>query len=279
MRPRVIAVVQARLGSTRLPGKALLDLAGRPMLTHVLARAAAVPGIEQVVLATTVSSEDAALADLARAAGIACVRGSVDDVLDRFHAALAAHPADALVRITADCPLLDPEVSGRVVSEYRRRAGELDYVSNVHPPTYPDGLDTEVVSATALERAWREASPGSDREHVTPYIWSRPERFRLANVGGPEDLSRHRWTVDDARDLAFVREVYRRLAPAGAAPGLFGMGAVLDLMRACPDLAQLNAGTRRNDGFVTTRLPSHGRRDVSAETRGPFSSPGGCAGL
>ena len=262
MRPRVIAVVQARLGSTRLPGKALLDLVGRPMLAHVLARAAAVPGIDQVVLATTVSPEDAALAELARAAGIACVRGAVDDVLDRFHAALAAHPADAVVRITADCPLLDPEVSGRVVSEYRRRPGEVDYVSNVHPPTYPDGLDTELVSAAALERAWREASPGSDREHVTPYIWSRPERFRLVNIGSAEDLSGHRWTVDDARDLAFVREVYRRLAPprsaapapfgTGAMP--FGMGAVLDLLRACPDLAQLNAGTRRNEGFEVAPL-------------------------
>lgn len=271
MRRRVVAVVQARLGSTRLPGKALLDLAGRPMLAHVLARAVAVPGVDQVVLATTVSPEDGALAELARAAGIACVRGSVDDVLDRFHAVLTAHPADAVVRITADCPLLDPEVSGRVVSEYRRRAGELDYVSNVHPPTYPDGLDTEVITAPALERAWREASPGSDREHVTPYLWSRPERFRLANVGGAEDLSGHRWTVDDARDLTFVREVYRRLAPPRAAAPApfgtdampFGMGAVLDLLRACPDLAHLNAGTRRNAGFERSRLA-----DLAA-TKGP----------
>jgi spore coat polysaccharide biosynthesis protein SpsF (cytidylyltransferase family) len=269
---RVIAVVQARLGSKRLPGKALLDLAGRPMLEHILVRAAAVPGVDQVVLATTVSPEDGALAEVARAADVACVRGSVEDVLDRFRAALVAHPADAVVRITADCPLLDSEVSGRVVSEYRRRAGELDYASNVHPPTYPDGLDTEVIGASALERAWREASPGSDREHVTPYIWSRPEEFRLANVGGTADLSAHRWTVDDARDLAFVREVYRRLAPPGAAPPVlfemgeapvapagkhpmpFGMDAVLDLLRACPEIAQINAGTRRNEGFEDSRL-------------------------
>jgi spore coat polysaccharide biosynthesis protein SpsF (cytidylyltransferase family) len=274
---RVIAVVQARLGSTRLPGKALLDLAGRPMLEHVLLRAAAVPGVDQVVLATTVSPEDGALAEVARAANVACVRGSVDDVLDRFHAALAAHPADAVVRITADCPLLAPEVSGRVVSEYRRRAGELDYVSNVHPPTFPDGLDTEVIAASALERTWREARPGWEREHVTPYIWSRPDEFRLANVGGDEDLSAHRWTVDDARDLAFVREIYGRLATArgalgtasngvgggpsgaGTAPSAmhlmpFGMRAVLDLLRACPGLAELNSGTRRNEGLERSRL-------------------------
>ena len=171
---RVIAVVQARLGSTRLPGKALLDLGGRPMLEHVLVRAAAVPGVDQVVLATTVSPEDGALADLARDVGIQCVRGSVDDVLDRFHTVLLEHPAEAVMRIAADCPLLDPEVSGRVASEYRRLA-EIDYVSNVQPPTYPDGLDTEVISAAALERAWREARSGSDREHVTPYLWSRPD--------------------------------------------------------------------------------------------------------
>jgi spore coat polysaccharide biosynthesis protein SpsF (cytidylyltransferase family) len=224
------------------------------MLEHVLARAAAVPGVDRVVLATTESPEDGALADVAHGAGVACVRGSVEDVLDRFHAALVAHPADAIVRITADCPLLDPEVSGRVVSEYRRRAGDVDYVSNVHPPTYPDGLDTEVIAAAALERAWREASAGVDREHVTPHVWRRPERFRLANVEGPEDLSGLRWTVDDARDLAFVREVYRRLGPAGARVVSFGMGAVLDLLRAYPEIAQLNAGTRRNEGFERSRL-------------------------
>jgi len=253
---RVIAVVQARLGSTRLPGKALLPIAGRPMLEHVLARAAAVPGVDRVVLATTTSPEDAALVDLARAVGIASVRGSVSDVLDRFHAALTDHPADAIVRITADCPLLDPEVAGRVVAEYRRRAGDVDYVSNVHPPTFPDGLDTEVISAAALVCAWREATAGSDREHVTPYVWSRPERFRLANVSRAEDLSSLRWTVDDARDLAFVREVYGKLSPRAA---LFGIDGVLDVLRACPEIGALNAGTRRNEGFERAR-----RADLAA---------------
>jgi spore coat polysaccharide biosynthesis protein SpsF (cytidylyltransferase family) len=257
---RVIAVVQARLGSTRLPGKALVPIAGRPMLEHVLARAAAVQGVDRVVLATTASPDDAALADLARAAGIASVRGSVGDVLDRFHTALTEHPADAIVRITADCPLLDPEVAGRVVAEYRRRAGAIDYVSNVHPPTFPDGLDTELISADALVAAWREATAASDREHVTPYVWSRPERFRLANVSAADDLSALRWTVDDARDLAFVREVYGTLAPDGgprAAP--FGMDAVLDLLRAHPEIAAINAGTRRNEGFECAR-----RADLAA---------------
>ena len=141
-------------------------------------------------------------------------------MLDRFHAALAAHPADAVVRITADCPLLDPEVSGSVVGEYRRRAGEVDYVSNVHEPTYPDGLDTEVVSVEALETAAREARLPSDREHVTPYVWRQPQRFRLANVEHDENLSAHRWTVDTEADLSFVRAVFNVLGSEAARAGL-----------------------------------------------------------
>lgn len=245
---RVIAVVQARLGSTRLPGKALLDVAGRPMLAHVLARAAAIPGVDDVVLATTVSPEDAALADLARTAGVACVRGSVDDVLDRFRQAITVHPCDAVVRITADCPLLDPEVSGRVVAAYR--AGGVDYASNVHPPTYPDGLDTEVISAAAVEAACREARAGSEREHVTPFVWRRPERFAQLNVAAERDLSHLRFTVDDARDLAFVREVYAALSRRDR---LFGLADVLDLLRARPQLIDLNAGTARNEGYERSR--------------------------
>jgi spore coat polysaccharide biosynthesis protein SpsF (cytidylyltransferase family) len=254
MVPRVLAVVQARLGSTRLPGKALLPIAGRPMVAHVVERIAAAPGVDQVVLATTLEPEDDALEDFARSAGLPCVRGSVADVLDRFRTAVSAHPADVVVRATADCPLLDPSISGLVVAEYLRRAPDVDYVSNVHPPTYPDGLDTEVFSRAALERAWREASPDSsrDREHVTPYIWERrPERFRLANVRHPEDLSGLRWTVDDARDLDFVRAVYGALAPDGTR--LFGMHDVLALLCSHPALAAVNAGTRRNEGFERSR--------------------------
>jgi spore coat polysaccharide biosynthesis protein SpsF (cytidylyltransferase family) len=249
--------VQARQGSTRLPGKALMEISGRPMVAHVVARIAVTPGVDQVVVATTVNAEDDALADFARAADIACVRGSADDVLDRFRSAVRAYPADVLVRVTADCPLLDPAVSGLVVAEYLRRARDLDYASNVHPPTYPDGLDTEVFSRAALERAGQEAPLHSsrDREHVTPYIWERPERFRLANVEHHEDLSALRWTVDDARDLEFARAVYGALAPDGTRP--FGMGDVLALLRARPSLGALNAGTRRNEFF--DRSPVGGR--------------------
>ena len=260
MAARVLAVVQARLGSTRLPGKALIEIAGRPMLSHVIARALAVRGVDQTVLATTVSPDDDALVELAWRERVPSVRGSVEDVLDRFHSALLEYPADSILRVTADCPLLDPEVSGLVVTDYLEHREEADYVSNVQPPTYPDGLDTEVFSAAALERAWREARLPSDREHVTTYIRHRRNGFRIRNVAHGEDLSRHRWTVDEPRDLEFVRAVYAELAPDG--PRIFGMREVLGLLRARPGLSALNAGIERNEGLARSR-----RLDLAATRR------------
>lgn len=247
MKPeRAIVVIQARVGSTRLPRKALADIAGRPMVAHVVERANAIPGIAGVVLATTVSPADDALEAFARNAGLDCVRGSEDDVLDRFLVAARKTKAEAVVRITGDCPLLDPMVSGQVLAKYLALRPGVDYVSNVHPPTYPDGLDTEVVSVGALEAAARETRLSSDREHVTPYIWSRPERFRLTNVAHEKDLSEHRWTVDTEADLKFVRELFEAVGPAGARAG---MAEVLQLLADRPGLRELNAGIRRNEGF------------------------------
>jgi spore coat polysaccharide biosynthesis protein SpsF (cytidylyltransferase family) len=260
--PRVIAVIQARLGSTRLPGKILAEIAGRPMLAHVLQRTAAIPGVDGVVLATTVEPRDEPLVDWAVSMGVPCVTGSEEDVLDRFHAVLTRHPADAVVRVTPDCPLLDPEVAGLVVAEWRHRAGDVDYVSNTHPPTFPDGLDVEVMSRDALDTAWREAGLPSEREHVTAFIWNRPAHFRLVNVVHSEDLSAYRWTVDTAADLDFVRAVYARLDEAGT--GRFGMRDVLALLRDHPELGTVNAGQHRNEGYqrslVRDAALSRGRR-------------------
>lgn len=266
MAARVVAVVQARLGSSRLPGKALEEIAGRPMLAHVLTRAAAVRGVDQVVLATTVKPEDDALADLARSLGIVATRGKVDDVLDRFHAALLEHPAEVVVRLTGDCPLLDPRVVELVLDAHVRSAGTVDYVSNVDPPTYPDGLDTEVFSRQSLERAWREARLPSDREHVTTYIRDHPDRFRRANVAHPDDLSAHRWVVDTRADLAFARQVYAGLP--GTSAEIFGMTEVLALLQRRPDLRALNAGIRRNEGLEHSRAhdPVESRLSPGART-------------
>jgi spore coat polysaccharide biosynthesis protein SpsF len=251
MAPSVLAVVQARVGSSRLPGKALMPIAGRPMLAHVLARTRMIAQVSQIVLATTVNPEDDALVDVARGAGAACIRGSVDDVLDRFHAALRAYPAESVLRVTADCPLLDPDVSGLVIRDYLDHAGDVDYVSNVEPMTYPDGLDAEIVSAAALGRAWREARLPSDREHVTTYVRDPHNGFRRRVVTHREDLSRHRWTVDEPRDLEFVRAVYDELAPDGTR--IFGMSEVLALLQARPALVELNADLRRNEGLERSR--------------------------
>ncbi len=247
MAPRVLVIVQARLGSTRLPGKTLEKIAGRPMLELVLDRAKAIPGIDGLVLATTDRPQDAALVEVARKRGLPWVRGSEEDVLDRFHVAVTEYPADVIVRISPDCPLLDPRVAGKVLATFQETPAQLRYVSNVNPPMFPDGLDTEVFSREALETAWREAELLSDREHVTPFIRKQPQRFNVENVPNDTDLSWERWTVDTASDLEFVRQIYEALCPSGLR--IFGMEEVLKLLRKHPELRKINAGQRRNEGY------------------------------
>lgn len=257
MAPRVVAIIQARLGSTRLPGKTLADIAGRPMLAHVAARAQLIPGVTEAVIATSTEPTDDAIAAFAQRAGIPCVRGSEQDVLDRFRLAAVEQDAEVVVRVTADCPLLDPDASRLVLAEYLRRPGDLDYVSNVDPPTYPDGLDTEVFSRAALEAAWREASERADREHVTSYLRRPHGRFRRANVDHTPDLSEHRWTVDTEADLAFVRAVFDAF---GERRRPIGMGDVLSLLEARPEIRRINAGQRRNEGFERSLAADAARR-------------------
>lgn len=230
---RTIAVVQARMGSTRLPGKVLMDISGRPMVEHVLERAAAIPGVAEAVLATSTNREDDALAE--RCAGAWRVhRGSAEDVLARFAGAARAARADAVVRITADCPVLCPEISGRVVA--RLTAGGCDYVSNVVRRTYPRGLDTEALTMAALETAEREATTQRDREHVTIFVWSQPQRFRIAGVEDAVDRSAWRWTVDTQPDLDLARAIHAAL-PRG-----FTYADVCALLERRPELAAINAG-------------------------------------
>jgi spore coat polysaccharide biosynthesis protein SpsF len=207
----VTCIVQARMGSTRLPGKVLADLDGRPMLTFMLDRIAGLP-IDNLVVATTDASLDDAVEEAAHGVGVAVVRGPEHDVLARFGVALDAYPADVIVRLTADCPLVDPEVAANVIA--CQRDTMADYASNTLVRTYPDGLDVEVVTATALRTAIDEALEPAEREHVTPFIYRRPERFRLVTVTSGHDLGNERWTVDTGDDLKFVRDVVARLDPA-----------------------------------------------------------------
>jgi spore coat polysaccharide biosynthesis protein SpsF len=205
----VLCVVQARTGSSRLPGKVLCELDGRPMLRYMLDRLAALR-VDELVVATSDLPRDDAIAEIARAAGRRCVRGSESDVLARFARALDTHHADDVVRLTADCPLTDPEIVAAVLARHRETGA--DYTSNVFPRTFPKGLDVEVMRATALRAAAAEARDPDEREHVTPFLYRRPERFQLANLTSGETLGDERWTVDTAEDLAFVRSLVATMA-------------------------------------------------------------------
>ena len=209
---RVVVIVQARMGSSRLPGKVLMDLHGRPLLERQIERLRRSRTVDAIVIATSTHARDDAIAEVAERVGVGVFRGPEDDVLARYVGAADAFQADVVVRGTADCPLVDPEVLDRCV-ERLLEDDDLDYVSNTLQRTYPRGLDVEVLRRSVLERAHHEATDPGDREHVTGFIWRQPERFRLANVVDCEDRSALRWTVDTQDDLDVVRAVYDALYP------------------------------------------------------------------
>jgi spore coat polysaccharide biosynthesis protein SpsF len=240
----IVAIIQARMTSTRLPGKIMADIAGEPLLAHVVRRAQLARGLSMVVVATTDQSTDHVVVTFCRDMGIPCFRGSEDDVLDRYYRAAVHFEADVIVRLTADCPLLDPKVIDKVVDEFY--SGDYDYVSNTIEPTYPDGLDTEVFGRTALQRAWETACLKSEREHVTPFIWKQPAMFNLANVKNDRDLSQMRWTVDEPEDLEFIRSIYHCM---GSKP-FWGMEETVALLHEHPELSGINASFRRNEGYI-----------------------------
>jgi spore coat polysaccharide biosynthesis protein SpsF len=244
---RVVAIVQARMGSTRLEGKTLADICGQPLLVRVIERVRASSLVDEVVVATTTAPEDRTLIDVAGQFGVRGYAGSVDDVLDRFYQVAKATRAEVIVRVTADDPFKDPSVLDEITRHLLEHS-DLDYVSNTIEPTYPEGLDIEAFTFAALERAWLEARLPSEREHVTPYLWKNPEKFRTANVRHTSDLSSLRWTLDYEEDLRFAREVYERLHQRG----IFRMDDILALLRAEPHLAAINKGIGRNAGYCAS---------------------------
>jgi spore coat polysaccharide biosynthesis protein SpsF (cytidylyltransferase family) len=247
----IIAIIQARMCSTRLPAKVLLDIAGKPMLERVVERVNASALIGKVIVATTEDPADEAIAALCCRISVETFRGSMDDVLDRYYWAARAVRADIVLRITGDCPLLDPRLIDRSISTFLH--GTYDYVSLARPvSTFPDGLDSEVLSFAVLERTWREATLPSEREHVTPYIWKNPGLFKLGTLSNERDLSAMRWTVDEERDLRFVREVYRHAAIAKRQP--FGMADTLAVLERHPKLLKINEGIERDSGYKASLL-------------------------
>jgi glutamate-1-semialdehyde 2,1-aminomutase len=238
---KVIAIVQARMGSTRLPGKVMRPLGGAPMIERLLERLARARSLDGIWLATSDARADDALAAHVAALGYPVFRGSEADVLSRFHGAATQAGATAVLRVTGDCPLVDPGLVDAVVGDFL--SGGADYVSNVAPPSYPDGLDLEVFSAEALATAMADARAPAEREHVTPYL-RESGRFRTRNIAHAEDLSGLRWTVDEPGDFAVVERVFAHFAPRSD----FDWGEVLALQRADPALFGDNRLLRRNEG-------------------------------
>lgn len=237
-----VAIIQARMGSSRLPGKVLADICRKPMLWHVIRRTNQSRFITYLVVATSHLSEDDPIAEHCRRENVECFRGSEQDVLDRYYQSAVHYGARDVVRITADCPLLDPNIVDLVIDMYQ--SGNYDYVSNLMPRTFPIGLSAEVFSFDTLESAWREAKWQSEREHVTPYIMNHPEYYRLGNVVRGDDLSSLRWTVDESRDLEFVRSVYSRFANDS-----FGMDEIIELLARRPELTKINEGIGHDDNY------------------------------
>jgi len=249
-----VAIIQARMGSTRLPGKVLADINGQPLLQRLIERVRATPGISRVVVATTTELADDVLADWCTTHAVPVYRGSTDDVLDRFWQCAQQHPAEFIVRVTADDPLKDPAVIAQAL-ELCASAPEVDYASNTLQPTYPEGLDIEVVRYRTLERAAREATRPSEREHVMPYVWKHPDRFVLRGFVMQPDLSHWRWTVDKPADLELVRLIFAHFSDQP----LVGHQTVIAWLNKHPELLAINAGTIRHEGYFKTLAAEHKR--------------------
>lgn len=232
---KVVAVIQARMGSTRLPGKVLMDIGGQTCLARVVNRLLRAGEIHQVAIATTASSADDAIVSAAKDLSVECFRGSEHDVLSRYVEAANRFSADALVRITSDCPLIDPEIVDRVVAE--GVASGVDFASNDEPPTYPRGLDTEFVRVEALRLAGRIALQLHHREHVTPVFHERSDLFRVRFLRDEHDYSCYRWTLDTQEDLELIRAIFAEFQNRND----FSWRDAIALMERAPHLAAINA--------------------------------------
>ena len=243
---KIVGVIQARVGSTRLPGKVLLPLEGRPVLERMLARVAHADELDDVIVATTRLAADDSIRRLAAACRVPCISGDPYDLVDRHLLAARATGADAIVKIPSDCPLIDPAVIDQTVGFFRANADRYAYVSNLHPPTWPDGNDVEVIRLDALEATAREATRPFEREHTTPFIWDQPERFAIGNVTwstGQDLSSTVRLTLDYEEDYQLIAAVFRALHrdSAGATEAPFSVEAIVDHLDRHPEVRALNA--------------------------------------
>ena len=251
---KTIAIIQARMGSTRLPGKVLKEILGIPLLVHIVNRVKSAKGIDDVIVATSEEKNNDAIREVCKKNNINCFSGSEEDVLDRFYKAAKENNADIVLRITGDCPLIDPEIVSRIIEMFK----SLDYEfiglatgaggakSEFDGHRFPDGLDTEIFYFSVLETAWKEAKEKFEREHVTPFIWKRPEKFKLGSYKSDIDYSDMRWTVDNQEDFELIQEIYKELYPKKQD---FGLVDVLEFLKKNPELLKKNIHFIGKEGY------------------------------
>jgi spore coat polysaccharide biosynthesis protein SpsF len=238
---KVVIIVQARMGSSRLPGKVMMDVQGKPILSHVIDRCKAMKLANEVVIATTDKPKDDVIANLANSEGVQVFRGSENDVLSRYYGAAVMSKADVVVRITSDCPIIDPGISNSVIGHFLEHIDSYDYCCNWMIPSYPKGLDTEVFTFRALEQAQLEATKDYDREHVTPYIHDNEQLFRVKVLQNDTDYSDYRWTLDYPEDFEFITRVNEHLYRPDR---IFSFEDVLRLVAEYPEIAAINGHIR-----------------------------------
>jgi spore coat polysaccharide biosynthesis protein SpsF len=237
----IVAIIQARTGSKRLPKKVFLPLGDTTVLGSTVRQVKKAKTIDRVIVATSIESDDDLIERHCEDLGVECFRGSLNDVLDRYYMASKETDADVIVRITADCPLIDPDVIDLVVEEFKR--DKKDYVSNgFMESTYPTGMDVEVVSFDALEEVWKEAILPSDREHVMTYFWTHPDRFRIREIKSPDIFSGIRVTLDEPEDYDVLKRVVENVRP-------LSLGGIVEYFRKHPEVTALNARFVRNEGY------------------------------
>lgn len=244
-----LAIIQARMGSTRLPSKVLMNLAGKTVLDHVVERVRESKFIDEIVVATTFSLQDLEIVQFCASKKIRVFVGSEQDVLDRYYQAARLFKPENLIRITSDCPMIDPEIIDSIGQQHI--ATKADYTSNTIDETFPDGLDAEIFRFSSLEKAWNEATLASDREHVTPFIKKNRELFKVVSIKHETDLSFMRWTIDQTEDFNFLNQIFQRVYPKNPA---FRMKDVLNEIAKDPSLLKINSGIIRNEGYLKSLM-------------------------
>jgi spore coat polysaccharide biosynthesis protein SpsF (cytidylyltransferase family) len=239
---KIVSIIQARMNSERFPNKVLEKIDGEPMISFVLNQVNKSKLIDKIVVASTLNPKDKLLIEKIKDYGYDTFAGSEDDVLDRYYQAAKKFGAKIIVRITADCPLIDPQIIDKVIKKFQET--DCDYCSNIQPPTFPDGLDVEVFSFEALERAWKEAKLISEREHVTHYLWKNKDKFKISNLENGEDLSKMRFTVDEIEDIVLINKIVRKIDKRP-----IHLEDITKVIKINPDLLEINKQYKRNEGW------------------------------